>query len=416
MRSPHGRRKIALPLQMLLGLVLGCVVGFLFPHFAAALAPVGTAFVQAIKMIVVPLVFTAITLGIYQMGNQTRSLGRVSAISLIYFFVATVISIFIGLGLNALFHPGLGANLAEAAKPGKVIAASVDWTKFFLDMIPSNIVAAMSGSNLLPVLFFAVLLGLALASVGSRAKPLIDVLDALMAAIFKVTDWIISFSPIAIFAIISWLFATQGIGTLLSLVKLVGVMYLGLALLVVIFAIVLKAIGEKPWQVTRQISEPVLLAFATRSSEASLPLHMEKLVKMGVPNAFNRDGSIMYFALAVGFLADAYRIPLDWHTLLSIVIVTTLASKGSANVPSGGLVAVAMVLTTIGVPVEALAIIAGVDAFLDMGRTAINVYSNTVAVKLVMKLAHVAYEQPESEPESEPGSPQHATGAPRGLA
>ena len=427
MRSQHGRRKIALPLQMLLGLALGCALGFLFPHFAAKLAPVGTAFVQAIKMIVVPLVFTAITLGIYQMGNQTRSLGRVSAVSLIYFFVATVISIFIGLGLNALFHPGLGANLAAAAKPGQVVAASVDWTKFFLDMIPSNIVTAMSGSNLLPVLFFAVLLGLALASVGSRAKPLIDVLDALMAAIFKVTDWIISLSPIAIFAIISWLFATQGIGTLLSLVKLVGVMYLGLALLVVIFAIVLKAIGEKPLLVTRQISEPVLLAFATRSSEASLPLHMEKLVKMGVPKAvasvvlplgyaFNRDGSIMYFALAVGFLADAYRIPLDWHTLLSIVIVTTLASKGSANVPSGGLVAVAMVLSTIGVPVEALAIIAGVDAFLDMGRTAINVYSNTVAVKLVMKLAHVAYEQPASEPEPEPSSPQHATGAPRGLA
>jgi DAACS family dicarboxylate/amino acid:cation (Na+ or H+) symporter len=427
MRSRHGHRSIPLPVQMLLGLALGCAVGFLFPHFATKLAPVGTAFVQAIKMIVVPLVFTAITLGIYQMGNQARSLGRVSAISLVYFFAATVLSIFIGLGLNALFHPGLGANLAEATKPAKVIATSVDWTKFFLDMIPSNIVAAMSGSNLLPVLFFAVLLGLALGSLGDRAKPLIDVLDALMAAVFKVTNWIISLSPIAIFAIIAWLFATQGLATLLALVKLVGVMYLGLGVLLVIFAIVLKAIGEKPLQVTKQISEPVLLAFATRSSEASLPLHMEKLVQMGVPKAvasvvlplgyaFNRDGSIMYFALAVGFLADAYRIPLDWHTLLSIVIVTTLASKGSANVPSGGLVAVAMVLTTIGVPVEALAIIAGVDAFLDMGRTAINVYSNTVAVKLVMKLAHVAYEQPASERVPEPQPRENAAAAPRGLA
>ncbi|SMG53450.1 dicarboxylate/amino acid:cation symporter [Paraburkholderia susongensis] len=427
MQSQHGRRRIPLPVQMLLGLVLGCAVGFLFPHFAAKLEPIGTAFVQAIKMIVVPLVFTAITLGIYQMGNQARSLGRVSAISLGYFFVATVFSIFIGLALNALFRPGLGANLAAAAKPGKVIATSVDWTKFFLDMIPSNIVAAMSGGNLLPVLFFAVLLGLALASLGSRAKPLIDVLDALMGAVFKVTDWVISLSPIAIFAIISWLFATQGLATLLSLVKLVGVMYLGLAVLLVIFAIVLKAIGENPVEVSRQISEPVLLAFATRSSEASLPLHMEKLVKMGVPKAvasvvlplgyaFNRDGSIMYFALAVGFLADAYRIPLDWHTLLSIVIVTTLASKGSANVPSGGLVAVAMVLTTIGVPIEALAIIAGVDAFLDMGRTAINVYSNTVAVKLVMKLAHVAYEQPATGRTPEQSEPESGTATPRGLA
>ena len=184
-------------------------------------------------------------------------------------------------------------------------------------------------------------------------------------------------------------------------------MYLGLAVLTIIFWAILKAIGEKPIATTRAISEPVILAFATRSSEATLPLHMEKLIEMGVPKAvvsvvlplgyaFNRDGSIMYFALAVGFLADAYHVPLDMPTLLSIVLVTTLASKGSANVPSGGLVAIAMVLTTIGVPVEALAIIAGVDAFLDMGRTAINVFSNTVAVKLVMKLAGIPYESPEA--------------------
>lgn len=397
------RRKLPLPVQMLIGLASGCLLGVLAPHFSAGLVPFGTAFVQAIKMIIVPLVFTAMTLGIYQMGNQAKALGRVSIISLTYFFVATVLSIVIGLTLNMLFHPGLGANLANAAQPGKPIATSVDWTKFFLDMIPSNIVVAMSGGNLLPVLFFAVLLGLALASIGARAKPLIDVLEALMAAVFKLTDWIISLSPLAIFAIISWLVATQGLTTLLALVKLVGVMYLGLAILLAIFAVILKAIGESPLRVTRQVSEPVLLAFATRSSEASLPSHMEKLIMMGVPKAvasvvlplgyaFNRDGSIMYFALAVGFLADAYRIPLDWHTLLSIVIVTTLASKGSANVPSGGLVAVAMVLTTIGVPIEALAIIAGIDAFLDMGRTALNVFSNTVAVKLVMKLAGIAYE------------------------
>jgi len=403
MSQAHAKRLIPLPLQMLLGLLLGILFGFLAPHLAQTLQPVGSAFVQAIKMIVVPLVFTAITLGIYQMGNQARQLGRVSLISMVYFFIATLISICIGLALNQLFRPGLGANLALTTKIPKDINTSIDWTKFFLEMIPSNVVSAMSGSNLLPVLVFAVLLGMALASVGARAKPLIDVLDALMAAIFKLTGWIIALSPIAIFAIISWLFATQGIATIVSLIKLVGVMYLGLALLMVLFWGLLKAIGEKPFQVTRQIGEPMILAFSTRSSEATLPLHMEKLVAMGVPKAivsvvlplgyaFNRDGSIMYFALAVGYLADAYHIALDWHSLLSIIIVTTLASKGSANVPSGGLVAIAMVLTTIGIPVEALALIAGVDAFLDMGRTALNVFSNTVAIKLVMKMAGIPYE------------------------
>lgn len=182
-------------------------------------------------------------------------------------------------------------------------------------------------------------------------------------------------------------------------------MYLGLGILLLVFALLLLMIGERPVKAFREVSEPFLLAFATRSSEATLPLHIEKLIAHGVPKsiaslvlplgyAFNRDGSILYFGLAVGFLADAYHVALSWPNLLSIIIVTTLASKGSANVPSGGLVAVAMVLSTIGVPIEALAVIAGVDAFLDMGRTALNVISNTVAVKLVMKWA-----KPESSEE-----------------
>jgi len=410
MTKTSKKRPIPLPIQMVLGLVLGIVFGFVAPHFSQALAPVGTAFVQAIKMIVVPLVFTAITLGIYQMGNSAKQLGKVSAISLLYFFIATVVAIIIGLALNGMFHPGVGVNLSHTAELPKNINTTVNWTKFFLDMIPSNVFAAMSGTNLLPVLVFAVLLGLALASTGSRAKPLVDVLDALMGAVFKLTGWIIALSPIAIFAIIAWLFSTQGMHTILALLKLVLVMYLGLGVLLVLFAILMLCIGEHPLQTAKAVSEPVILAFATRSSEATLPLHMEKLVEMGVPKAvasvvlplgyaFNRDGSIMYFALAVGFLADAYNIPLDPSTLLSIIVVTTLASKGSANVPSGGLVAIAMVLTTIGIPVEALAIIAGVDAFLDMGRTAVNVVSNTVAVKLVMRWAGIAYEPTEETAE-----------------
>jgi DAACS family dicarboxylate/amino acid:cation (Na+ or H+) symporter len=397
------KRLVPLPLQMLLGLLLGIVFGFALPGTAAKLMPIGTAFVQAVKMIVVPLVFTAITLGIYQMGNQSRELGKVSGISLGFFFVATTISLFIGLGLNSLFRPGLGANLAAGANLPKNISTTLDWTKFFLDMIPSNIVAAMAGANLLPVLLFATMLGLALASVGSAAKPVVDVLESLMKAVFKMTNWIISLSPIAIFSIIAWLFATQGIKTLVSLAKLVGVVYLGLFILLILLWIVLKVLGESPFKVTKAVSEPIILGFATRSSEATLPLHMEKLIAMGVPKAiasvvlplgyaFNRDASIMYFGVAVGYLADAYHVPMSGPTLLSVIIVTSLASKGSANVPSGGLVAIAMVLTAIGIPIEALAIIAGVDAFLDMGRTAMNVFSNTVTIKVVMKLAGIPYE------------------------
>jgi len=390
--------KMPLAFKMLIGLILGLGVGLLWPDTGASLRPVGTAFVEAVKMIVIPVVFSSVALGIYRMGTEFRVLGRVVAISLGYFYLATVVSIVIGLLLNAAFHPGAGAPLAATGKLPANLVVSVDWIKFFMDMIPSNIVAAMAEQKILPTLVFAILFGLALASIGKLGEPMVAVLEAVMAAMFRITKWITSLAPLAIFAIMAWLFATQGLATVIALAKLVGVMYLGLAIMVAIFWLMLLLIGEKPIAVTKAVMEPMILAFSTRSSEVTLPLHMEKLQAMGASNrivsvvlplgyAFNRDGAIMYFALAVTFLAEAYGVTLTWSTLLTIVMVTTIASKGSANVPSGGLVAIAMVLSAIGLPVEALAIIAGVDAFLDMGRTAINVFGNTVAVKLVEKFS-----------------------------
>ncbi|WP_296519729.1 dicarboxylate/amino acid:cation symporter [Rhodoplanes sp.] len=387
-----------LAVQMLVGLALGLGVGMLWPEIGIALRPLGTAFVEAIKMIVIPVVFATVTLGIYRMGTELRTLGRIAAVCFLYFYVATVISIAIGLGLNAIFHPGAGASLAATGKIPANLAVSVDWVKFFMDMIPSNIIAAMAEQKVLPTLVFSILLGLALASIGEPARPVVGALEAIMLAMFKITRWITATAPVAIFAIVAWLFASQGLATVTALAKLVLVMYLGLVLMVLVFWLMLLAIGERPIAVTRAIMEPVILGFTTRSSEATLPVHMEKLRAMGVPDriiavvlplgyAFNRDGSIMYFALAVTFLAEAYGIALTGSALFTILMVTTIASKGSANVPSGGLVAIAMVLTAIGLPVEALAVIAGVDAFLDMGRTAVNVFGNTVAVKLVQKFA-----------------------------
>lgn len=387
-----------LAVQMLVGLALGLGVGMLWPGIGIALRPLGTAFVEAIKMIVIPVVFATVTLGIYRMGTELRTLGRIAAVCFIYFYVATVISIAIGLGLNAVFHPGAGASLAATGKIPANLAVSVDWVKFFMDMILSNIVAAMAEQKVLPTLVFSILFGLALASIGEIARPVVGALEAIMLAMFKITRWITATAPVAIFAIVAWLFASQGFATVAALARLVLVMYLGLVLMVLVFWLMLLAIGERPIVVTRAIMEPVILGFTTRSSEATLPIHMEKLRAIGVPDriiavvlplgyAFNRDGSIMYFALAVTFLAEAYGIALTGSALFTILMVTTIASKGSANVPSGGLVAIAMVLTAIGLPVEALAVIAGVDAFLDMGRTAVNVFGNTVAVKLVQKFA-----------------------------
>ena len=392
------RRRSALPLQMLAGMLLGLIVGLMWPSIGKTLQPIGTAFIQAIQMIVIPLIFSAVTLGVYRMGENTRLLGRVAIIAFVWFYVATLFAVLVALGLNGLFHPGAGANLVPTGNVPANVALSVDWTKYLLDLIPTNIVAAMAAQRVLPTLVFAVLFGLGLARIGNAmARPVVMLLEAVLATMFRITGWIIGLAPVAIFAIMAWLIATQGLSTIVALARLIGLMYLGLLIMVMCFWVVLALLREQPFAITRRVMEPVLLAFTTRSSEVTLPVHMEALERMGVPNkvvalvlplgySFNLDGSTLYIALAVTFLAEAYHIELTWSAELTILVTALIASKGIANVPSGGLVALATVVTAIGLPVEAIAIIAGVDAFMDMGRTAVNVFGNTVAVKLVQKL------------------------------
>ena len=392
------RRRSTLPIQMLAGLALALVVGIEWPSVGKSLQPIGTAFIQAIQMIVIPLIFAAVTLGVYRMGENARQLGRVAVVAFVWFYVATLFAVLVALGLNGLFHPGAGANLVATGNVPPNLALSVDWTKYLLDLIPTNIVAAMAAQRVLPTLVFAVLFGLGLARIGqATARPVVMLLEAVLATMFRVTGWIIALSPLAIFAIMAWLFATQGLATIAALARLIGLMYLGLLLMVLACWLVLALLRENPFVITRRVLEPVLLAFTTRSSEVTLPVHMETLERMGVPNkvvalvlplgySFNLDGSTLYVTLAVTFLAEAYHVELTWAAELTILVTAMIASKGIANVPSGGLVALATVLTAIGLPVEAIAIIAGVDAFMDMGRTAVNVFGNTVAVKLVQRL------------------------------
>jgi DAACS family dicarboxylate/amino acid:cation (Na+ or H+) symporter len=391
-----GRISLALPLQMLAGLLIGLVLALLWPSFATALQPIGTAFIEAIRMIIIPLLVASVTLGTYKMGADIRQLGRVAAISFGWFYFASFCAIVIALVLDGLFQPGRGADLVPTGKIPANLAVSIDWVKFLLDLIPSNVVAVMASGKLLPTLVFSVLFGIALAGIGERAKPMVDVLEAILHAMFRLTRWIIPLSPLAILALMGFLFATQGLNAVLALGKLIGLMYVGLAIEISIFWMMLKAMGDRPLQTFRAILEPLLLAFTTRSSEVTLPVHMEILERMGIPNkivsvvlplgySFNQDGSILYQTLAVTFLAEAYNVALGWPELLTILITVLIASKGGANIPSGSLVILATVLTAIGLPVEAIALVAGVDAFMDMGRTAVNVLGNTVATKLVAR-------------------------------
>ncbi len=385
-------------MRILTGLIIGCLLGYFWPDLGKQLEPLGLAFIKAIKMIVVPLVFSAVTLGMAQMGSDMKQLGRLGIVAFAWFYIATGISIVLGITLNFIFHPASGVVMQATGHVPANLATSINWVKFFLDIIPDNVVMAAAQQKIIPVLFFAVCLGICLGHMGEKGKPVLNVLDSLLSAMFRLTKGVVATAPIAVAGIIAWVVATQGSSLLLGMAKLIGTLYIGLLLIMVIFWILLSIMGIPPFKTTKKILEPLLLAFTTASSEVTLPVHMEILERHGVPKkivsfvlplgySFNLDGAAMYQALAVTFLAEAYHIPLHMHTLLTILITTLIANKGTANVPGASVVVLAVLLQSLGLPMDAIAILAAIDRFGDMGRTAINVFGNTIAVLLVNKLS-----------------------------
>ncbi|MGG1949146.1 dicarboxylate/amino acid:cation symporter [Trinickia sp. NRRL B-1857] len=394
----YRHRGIPVSLQMILGLVLGALFGVLMPTIAVKLSFLSTIFAHAIKMVVMPLILFSVTVGAFRAGSQRGSLGKTAALSIAFFIVATVFAAALGLALNYVFHPGVGASLTETAAMPKNLAGRVDWIQFLIDLVPANIVEALASGNSVPVLVFGVLLGSALAAVEEKAAPFVAVLDSALAALFKMTEWVVAFSPVAIFAALAGLLASKGLSALMPLVKLLGVAYLGLTILTVALTLVLKATGLRARAVIKHVSEPLILAFTTRSSEITYPLHLKKLTELGVPQSvastilplsyiFNRDGAVLYTALAVGYLADVYHLTWSWPLVFTIIVLTTIMIDGAANVPSGAVVAITVVLGAIGLPAEAVLLILGIDAFFDMGRTAVNVYASTVATAVALRVS-----------------------------
>jgi len=388
--------KFPLWMQILVGLVLGCLLGWLWPSFGAKLQPLGMAFIKAIKMIVIPLVFSAVTLGIYRMGSDIKQLGRLGLLAFIWFYLATGISIVLGIGLNAIFHPGAGVALEATGKIPQNLATSVNWVNFFLDIIPDNALNAMANQKIIPTLFFAITFGLSLGMIGEKAKPVVNFFESVLEAMFKLTKGVVATAPVAVAGIMAWVIATQGGKMLYAMAKLIGTLYIGLFVICIVFWIIVYALGQNPFATTKKVMEPLLLAFTTASSEVTLPVHMEILERTGIPNkvvsfvlplgySFNLDGAALYQSLAVCFLAEVYGIPLTGPALLTILVTTLIANKGTANVPAASLVVLAVILTSIGMPVESIAILAGVDRFMDMGRTTVNVFGNTIAAILLYK-------------------------------
>jgi dicarboxylate/amino acid:cation (Na+ or H+) symporter, DAACS family len=398
MTNQQRKGVFSVPVQMVAGLVLGALFGIFAPGVATKLSFLSTIFAHAIKMVVMPLILLSVTVGTYRAGVQRGHWGRTAVLSIAFFIVATFVAAALGLGLNFLFHPGVGASMTETASMPKNLAASVDWMQFVVDLVPANIVSALASGNSVPVLVFGVLLGSALAAVQEKATALVAVLDSMLAALFKLTEWVVAFSPIAIFATLAGLLASKGMSALMPLLKLLGVAYLGMAILAILLTLIVKSTGLSARAVIKHVSEPLILAFTTRSSEITFPLHLKKLTEMGVPQSvastilplsyiFNRDGAVLYTALAVGYLADVYHVTWSWPLVFTIIVLTTIMIDGAANVPSGAVVAITVILAAIGLPAEAVLLILGIDAFFDMGRTALNVYASTVATAFALRVS-----------------------------
>ncbi|TWH45783.1 dicarboxylate/amino acid:cation symporter [Sporomusa sp. KB1] len=383
--------------QIIVGLIVGSFIGAMWPSFGKLLEPIGTAFVKGIKMVIIPLLFAAVTLATYRMGADIKRLGKMGLTAFGWFYLGTGIAMAVGIGLNQLIHPGIGVPIEATGSIPNNLAGSIDWVKFFLDMIPDNVVSVAANHKIIPFLVFCIAFGLSLAAVKERAKPIADILEALLDTMLKMTMGVISFAPFATGAIMAWLFATQGMKMVMALAQLVMAAYLGLLVLTGVFCILLIILGYNPLDTFKKISTGLLLAFATGSSEVTLPSILEALDEMGINYrisafsiplgySFNLDGSAFYQALAVSFLCDVYGVVLDGPTLITILITAVIANKGTANVPSASLVVISLILTTLGLPVEGIAIIAGVDRLIDGVRCVINVFGNVTCTIVLNRL------------------------------
>lgn len=392
-------KRPGLALQILIGLILGILFGHFLPTWGEAVKPLGDAFIRMIKMIVVPIVFATVILGVAGVGDL-KKVGRLGGISLLYFELVTTVAIVMGLAAANLFQVGAGMNLEAMAKTdvSQYTGQAHSFTDTLLHIIPTNIFQGAASGDLLQIIFFSVLFGVALAGVGQAGKPIVDFMHALSEAMFKLTNLIMKAAPIGVFALIAATIGKYGLGVLLPLGKLVLVLYVTMALFVVVVLGGIAFLAKIPFfNLLRLIGEELLLAFSTASSETVLPRIMTKLEQFGCPKSivsfvvptgytFNLDGSSLYQGLAVVFIAQVYGIDLSLMQQLSIILVLMLTSKGIAGVPGVSFVVLAATLSSTGLPVEGLALIAGVDRFMDMGRTVVNVIGNSLAAAVVSRV------------------------------
>ena len=398
--------KISLAAQILIGLILGIIVGGVFygnPTIEVYLQPLGDIFLHLIKMIVVPIIISTLIVGVAGTGDM-KQLGRLGGKALIYFEVITTIAIIVGLLSANLFHPGTGVNMNDLSQGD--ISSYVSTTEdvkeegpfdVIVGIVPTNIIQAMAEGNMLAIIFFSVLFGLGVAAIGERGKPVLAFFQGVADAMFWVTNLVMKFAPIGVFGLIGVTVSKYGFASLISLGKLAIVVYATMIFFIfIILGLVAKFAGINILYLIKVLKDELILAFSTASSEAVLPRIMLKMEKLGAPKdivsfviptgySFNLDGSTLYQAIAALFIAQMYGIHLSIGEQITLMLVLMITSKGIAGVPGVSFVVLLATLGTVGIPIEGLAFIAGIDRMLDMGRTVVNVIGNSLASLVIAK-------------------------------
>jgi len=387
--------------QVLVAVALGAMLGHLYPDLSVYLKPYGDAFIKAIKVVVAPIIFTTIVVGIAKMGD-IRRVANVGVKALIYFEVASTLALIIGMIVGNFWKVGIGLNADPAAFDTKAVEAyakvakNVNLTDFFLSMIPTSFVEPFVKGDIMPILFIAVLLGAALSLAQSRGKPIVSFLDSASVALFGMVRLIMYFAPLAALCAMAFTVGKYGLRTLLDLGQLVASVYIvSILFVVVVLGAFLRISGFSIVRVLNYFKDEILFVFAATSAETMMPRSMQKLEKVGVSKevvglvmpggfSFNMDGTAIYMTMAVLFLAHAFNVELTiWHQI-SVLFVMLFTSKGAAGVTGGGFIALAATLPVVdAVPVAGLALLLGVDRFMAEIRAATNLTSNIIATLVV---------------------------------
>ncbi len=392
----------SLSTYIVLALVLGVIVGAVSPDIGLAMKPLGDIFIRMIKMIVVPLIFFSLIMGIAGTGDFSK-LGRLGGKAILWFEVATTVALVVGLLVVNLIEPGMGVHIQQGMTEAVQKIADhkpLDHIQMIVNIVPTNIIDAMARADMLQIIFFSCIFAISAAKAGKDGQKVIDLSRDITHIMFNVTHYVMKVSPIGIFGAIAHTVAMYGLDVLIPLLKLIGTMYLAIGIFLVILVIG-AAVVTKVNLVgfMKVIKEPMVLAFTTSASEAALPIAMEKLERIGIPKhivsfvlplgyTFNLDGSTLYSAVAVIFLGQVYGVPLPLGLQIVILLTLMISTKGIAGVPGAALIILAGTATAFGIPVEGVAMLLGIDRVLDMARTMCNVTGNCIAGLVVARWEH----------------------------